>query len=98
MASSGAVPQRHGFVAKLLELLDTSLSSRYMQANLVYLLYTSIILYINLQLDPKADEAYADDVCVVFHRPLILFHAAPAPATPPSPLSLYPPSPSSFPL
>ena len=63
MADSGATPPR-GLFGRVMELVDASLSSRYMQANVVYLLYTSIIIYINVQLAPKADEAYTDDVCV----------------------------------
>jgi hypothetical protein len=81
-ASSAGAPR--GYFAKFMELVETSLASRYMQANVVYLLYTSIIIYINSQLAPRADDAYADDVC------------ADPPANPPPPLqtpTLSPPSP-----
>ena len=47
---------------RILERLQASSSSRYTQANLVYLLYVSIILFINLSLSVKADAAYNDEV------------------------------------
>ena len=64
-----AAPLRRGIFAKFFDLVDASLSSRYMQANIVYLVYTSLIMYINLSLAPKADDAYTDDVCVAAPSP-----------------------------
>jgi hypothetical protein len=48
---------------KFLAQLQASTSSRYTQANAVYLLYTSLIMFINLSLSKRANDAYTDDVC-----------------------------------
>ncbi len=84
MTDESTATAPRGLFGRYMELFEASLSSRYMQANVVYLIYTSIILYINLRLAPKADEAYTDDVCVAAWLP------NPPPPHPFSPSSLSP--------
>ncbi len=86
MSDESTATAPRGLFGRYMELFEASLSSRYMQANVVYLIYTSIILYINLRLAPKADEAYTDDVCVAAWLTL----AYPPPHPPFSPSSLSP--------
>jgi hypothetical protein len=54
-------PARAAIVAWLLAALGKSTQSRYMRASVVYLIYTSLIMYINLQLAPSAAALYSDD-------------------------------------
>ena len=49
-------------IDRFLARVEVSAASRYTQASIVYLLYVSIILFINLSLSPAADAAYNDDV------------------------------------
>ncbi len=60
--SSSPAPAQPSAWQKFLTQLQASTSSRYTQANAVYLLYTSLIMFINLSLSKRANDAYADDV------------------------------------
>ena len=51
-------------IDRFLARVEVSAASRYTQASIVYLLYVSIILFINLSLSPAADAAYNDDVYI----------------------------------
>lgn len=57
-AAPRAAPPSRGWVS---EALQKSLSSRYMRASLVYLVYASLIMYINLSIYPAANAVYSDD-------------------------------------
>jgi hypothetical protein len=57
-AAPRAPPPARGWVS---EALQKSLSSRYMRASLVYLAYASLIMYVNLSLNPTANAVYSDD-------------------------------------
>lgn len=50
------------------ECLESSLESRYFRANVVYLLYTAIIIHINTTMEPAAAEAYTDDEYYAFYQ------------------------------
>lgn len=52
---------RAAIVAWLSAALGKSTQSRYMRASVVYLIYTSLIMYINLQLYPTTSVLYSDD-------------------------------------
>ena len=45
------------------ECVESSLESRYFRANVVYLLYTAIILHLNYVMYPHALEQYSDEEC-----------------------------------
>lgn len=57
---------RPGPWQRFLALVEASSASRYTQANFVYLFYTSIIMYVNLNLAPRATDAYTDDVYYMY--------------------------------
>jgi hypothetical protein len=45
----------------LFDSLRKSFASRYMRASVVYLVYTSLIMYINYKIYPEATASYSDD-------------------------------------
>lgn len=59
---SSAEPAPPSLLQRVLALAQTTSSSRYAQASITYLLYVSIILFINLSLSKRANDVYADDV------------------------------------